>query len=46
VAVVDVSRLKKGTFEARAWLTTVERSRSELEKDAAAAPQQVPLEKR
>jgi len=46
VAVVDVSRMKKGPFATTVWVTTVERSLSLLEKDTVTIPQHVTLERR
>ncbi len=44
-AVLDVSRLPKGPFRTRMWVTSVDGLRSFEEKDAAAPPQHLTLEK-
>jgi len=45
VAVIDVSGVKPGAFEARAWITMVDGSQGLDESMAAALPQSVKLSK-
>jgi hypothetical protein len=43
VVTIDVSRLQRGEFETRSWVTAVDKGESFAEDAAVAAPQSVTL---